>query len=191
MNAIWQLWDKGLPNELCDEIITESEKYKIQDATVGSDNAGAKLNNEVRSSTIRWVDPTVASSKFIHNLLFDFATQANRNAFGFNITSLHQIQYTIYEGEQQDFYNWHFDTFWANSGQYDRKVSLTVQLSHPEDYEGGEFQLDSQYIQPDSIQLKNRGTVLAFPSVIQHRVLPVTKGIRKSLVAWVEGPKFR
>lgn len=189
MNAIWQLWDKALPNELCDEIITECEYYKVQDATVGSDVA--TKNNKVRSSTVRWIEPTDVNSKFIHDILFDYATQANRKAFGFNITSLHQIQYTIYNGEQQDFYDWHFDTFWANSSQYDRKISITVQLSDPEDYEGGDFKFDKQYIQPNAQELRNRGTVLAFPSVISHCVKPVTKGVRKSLVAWIEGPKWK
>lgn len=191
MNAIWQMWDKVLSDDLCDQIITECEYYKVHDATVGSNNTGAVKNKTVRSSTIRWIEPTDVNSKFIHDILFDYAMQANRKTFGFNISSLHQIQYTVYDGEEQDFYDWHFDTFWANSSQYDRKISITIQLSNPKDYEGGEFQFDPQYIQPSSTQLKNRGTVIAFPSFIRHCVKPVTKGVRKSLVAWIEGAKFK
>ena len=187
MNAIWQLWEAGLSKEVCDKIITECEHYKTTDATVGENIP----NKDIRSSTIRWIEPITENSKFIHDLLFEHAQQANRLAFGFDISSLHQIQYTIYDGENEDFYNWHVDTFWGNPTLYDRKISLTIQLSDSKDYEGGDFEFDHQYEQPDADKLRQRGTVLAFPSVIGHRVLPVTKGTRKSLVAWVEGPKFR
>jgi PKHD-type hydroxylase len=73
----------------------------------------------------------------------------------------------------------------------DRKLSITIQLSDSDDYEGGNFILDRQYQQPDSKDLRTKGTILVFPSPIKHKVTPVTKGIRKSLVAWVEGPKWR
>jgi len=187
MNGIWQMWTGVLDPKLCDEIITECEYYKTTDATVGE----SVTNKEIRSSTIRWIEPIDKNSKFIHELLFGYAQQANRLCFGLDISSLHQIQYTIYDGDKQDFYNWHVDTFWANPTAYDRKISLTIQLSDSEDYEGGDFEFDHQYEQPKSDELRQRGTVLAFPSVIGHRVLPVTKGIRKSLVAWIEGPKWR
>ena len=116
---------------------------------------------------------------------------ANRNAFGFDINYLADVQYTIYKGTDEGFYNWHYDTFWAGENTYDRKISAIIQLSDPADYEGGEFLLESQYEQPNSIDLKQRGTVLCFPSFLRHTVKPVTKGTRKSLVAWIEGPKFR
>ena len=189
MNAIWQMWDKALSNDLCNQIITECEYYKVAEALIGLDTP--KNNREVRSSTIRWIEPSDVNSKFIHDILFDYATRANRMAFGFNITSLHDIQYTIYDGEQKDFYDWHYDTFWVNDTEYDRKISITIQLSDSEDYEGGDFLFGGEFIQPNPQQLRNRGTVLAFPSVISHCVKPVTKGIRKSLVAWIEGPKWR
>lgn len=189
MNAIWQMWAKALDKDLCDRIITECEYYEPQDATVGT--VTQSKNNQIRSSTIRWIDPKDTNSKFIHDLLMDYATHANRNAFGVDINQLHEIQYTIYEGTNGDFYDFHFDTFWSNPRLTDRKISITVQLSEPDDYEGGEFHFDPQYRQPSQDELQQRGTVLAFPSPIRHCVTPVTKGIRKSLVAWIEGPKWR
>ena len=189
MNAIWQLWEAGLSNEVCDKIIKEAESYKIEDATIGLGNL--KKDKQVRKSTVRWVNSGNETSKFIHNILWDYVTTANKNAFGLDINFLEQIQYTVYDGGEEDFYDWHFDTFWANPTMYDRKVSVTIQLSDPEDYEGGEFLFDPQHIQPVQTKLKKRGTVLVFPSMIRHCVKPVTKGTRKSLVAWVEGPKFR
>jgi PKHD-type hydroxylase len=73
---------------------------------------------------------------------------------------------------------------------YDRKISIIIQLTDPSEYEGGEFEMDYQYEQPNKEDLKKKGTIIVFPSFIPHRVTELTKGTRKSLVAWVEGPKF-
>ena len=111
--------------------------------------------------------------------------------FGVEVSDIFDIQYTIYDGEEQGHYDWHFDTFWANNTEYDRKLSITIQLSDPNDYEGGDFIIDPQYEVPDKNKLRQKGTVFVFPSPIRHKVSPVKKGIRKSLVAWVEGPKWK
>jgi PKHD-type hydroxylase len=74
---------------------------------------------------------------------------------------------------------------------HDRKLSLIIQLTDPSEYEGGDFQFDSDIPQPDPAEIKQRGTVIVFPSFLRHRVTPVTSGVRRSLVSWVEGPKFR
>jgi PKHD-type hydroxylase len=72
-----------------------------------------------------------------------------------------------------------------------RKLSMTIQLSEPNEYEGGEFEIDPEFGVLDQAVIKQRGTVLVFPSFLRHRVAPVTSGIRRSLVCWAEGPKFR
>ena len=67
-----------------------------------------------------------------------------------------------------------------------------MQLSNPSEYEGGVFELtDADFTKQDKFNLKQKGSVLIFPSFIKHRVTPVTKGERKSLVGWIEGPSFR
>tara|TARA_Y100000015_G_scaffold10_1_gene6 strand:- start:1107 stop:1580 length:474 start_codon:yes stop_codon:yes gene_type:complete len=145
------------------------------------------VDNKIRKSEIRWA----GDIQWIKDLIYGYASTANRNAFGFDINYLQDVQYTIYKGTDEGFYNWHYDTFWAGENAYDRKISVIIQLSDPSDYEGGEFLLEDQYEQPNATELKQRGTVLCFPSFFMHTVKPVTKGIRKSLVAWIEGPKFR
>ena len=71
---------------------------------------------------------------------------------------------------------------------YDRKLSVVVQLTDPDEYEGGEFKF--KYVeQPEGFN--NRGSVLVFPSYLEHCVTPVTKGTRHSLVTWIEGPRWR
>ena len=187
MNSIWHMWSAELNHETVASIIKECEFYKPMDAVVGAGDT----DDKVRKSIVRWINPYDVGSEFIHKLLWKYATLANRNAFGVKIDTIQDIQYTIYEGDENGHYNWHFDTFWANQTMNDRKLSITIQLSDSDDYEGGNFILDRQYQQPDSKDLRTKGTILVFPSPIKHKVTPVTKGIRKSLVAWVEGPKWR
>ena len=188
MNSIWQMWQGGVDPTVCDRIILECEQLQPMEAVIGDGrNIEQSLNTQVRRSEVRWA----GHIGWIKNLVQDFASRANKQAFGFDISFLEDIQYTIYNGTDEGYYDWHFDTFWGNSTAFDRKISLIIQLSNPSEYEGGEFLIDKQYEQPDPMQLKTRGTVLCFPSPIRHTVKPVTSGVRKSLVAWIEGPKFR
>ena len=85
------------------------------------------------------------------------------------------------------FYRWHVD----NNMQSDvppRKLSMTVQLSDPSEYTGGELQLHDGEVQT---AVNSRGHVIIFPSYVLHRVQPVTSGTRRSLVVWANGPGFK
>ena len=97
------------------------------------------------------------------------------------------VQYTVYEAPSVG-YEWHVDMVDAPS-EVQRKLSLTLQLSDPADYEGGalEFRDGCSVVAAP----RERGAVVAFPSWAHHRVTPVTRGVRRSLVAWVGGPCFR
>lgn len=189
MNQLWQYWPAKLTESIVADFIKIGDQYPVANAGLGFD--GSTQNNDYRSSEIRWIAPNDYSNKFMVDTLWYFANEANRNAFGFDINYLPDIQYTKYEAESNGKYDWHHDTFWGNSSMYDRKLSIIVQLSDPSEYEGGDFQLDPQYPQMDSKQIKTKGTVIVFPSFINHRVTPITKGVRRSLVSWVQGPKFR
>lgn len=187
MNQFWQFWHKNLNDFIINDIIATGEKYPVANAGLGFD--GSTSNDKYRSSEIRWIDP--AQNKFLTDMLWYFAREANRNAFGFNIDYLPDIQYTKYSADENGKYDWHCDTFWANPSTYDRKISIVIQLSDPSEYEGGDFQLDPQYPQFDPVQVRAKGSVIVFPSFLNHRVTPVTQGERRSLVSWIQGPKFR
>jgi PKHD-type hydroxylase len=188
MFQMWQMWSGHLTDQDVQSIIDESETYPSQDAYVGSEkNSKVDIaNSDIRRSTISWVN-----SSRIGSMVWDYAVQANRRAFGFDISCVGDIQYTKYSSDNIGKYNWHHDTFWADPTPYQRKLSMVIQLSDPSEYEGGEFEYDPQYILPDKDDLKKKGTVFVFPSYIPHRVTEVTKGERKSLVSWIEGPRFR
>lgn len=190
MKAIWQMWASEVSELDVSRIIKECELYNPLEAQVGLGEDGSK-QDQVRSSIVRWVDPNDKNSKFITNLLWDYAEAANREAFGVDIRRIYDIQYTIYDSEDDGHYDWHYDTFWGNQTTWDRKLSITIQLSDSADYEGGDFLLDPQYEAPNAETLRKKGTILVFPSPIKHSVQKVTKGVRKSLVAWIEGPKWK
>jgi len=190
MRQLWQMWESAISQNEIDNIITECEKYNPMEAQIGLGDDGHKKKS-VRESTVRWINTHDPDSKFIKQLLWNYATEANRNAFGVEIRDIFDIQYTIYEGSNNGHYDWHIDTFFANQSEWDRKLSITIQLSDPKDYEGGTFLIDNQYEQPNEVSLRSKGTVFVFPSTLRHQVAPVTKGIRRSLVAWVEGPKWK
>jgi len=189
MNQLWQFWHATLTADQVDGIINTGNLFPVSEAGLGFD--GSTENIDQRSSEIRWINPHDVASKYVTDLLWYYANEANRNAFGFDINYLPDIQYTKYTAEANGKYDWHCDTFWANPTAYDRKLSIVIQLSDSDDYEGGDFEIDHQYAQLPVDQVRAKGTVIVFPSFLNHRVTPVTKGERRSLVSWVQGPKFR
>jgi PKHD-type hydroxylase len=96
------------------------------------------------------------------------------------------IQYTEYP-HGNGHYDWHIDIGPASINH--RKISIVVQLSDPEEYEGGELEIWSGAT-PVTIP-KKKGNIVIFPSFLMHRVTPVTKGLRKSLVLWVGGGSYK
>ena len=116
---------------------------------------------------------------------------ANRLLYGYNIDYVPEIQFTEYLGSEGGKYDWHEDIFWADHHKaYHRKISMSIQLSNSFDYKGGDLEFkDIEGMDTDAMRLQ--GSAILFPSYLSHRVTPVTEGTRYSLVAWMEGPKFR
>lgn len=101
---------------------------------------------------------------------------------------LHELfQYTIYRGEVEGHYDWHRDTN-NKEGMTPRRLTLVLQLSNPDEYEGGLLQLGEDRNPDTAINIeRQKGLIVAFPSWSSHRVTPVTAGTRRSLVLWFSG----
>jgi len=183
MRPQWQLWPAHVASQTCDEIIETCEKLPAVPATVSNE---AEVKRNVRISKVRWA----TGNEKIRNFLWDYVLHANRMAFGFDVQNIAEIQYTEYHGVNKGKYEWHHDTLFERDTPFDRKLSVTVQLSDSTDYEDGNFEFELADV-PTVEQLRSRGSVLVFPSYLRHRVTPVSSGIRKSLVAWFEGPRWR
>ena len=136
-----------------------------------------------RVSHIAWIEPQPANHWLFHKLGVLFA-QANRH-FGFEISGfVEALQYTRYGATQH--FDWHLDLGPDQTSA--RKLSLSLQLSGPDEYDGGLLEFSSLSPGEDARRL---GTAVFFPSYLAHRVSPVTRGVRRSLVAWAYGPAFR
>jgi PKHD-type hydroxylase len=180
MRHCWQLWSGILSNDTCDQIVESQIKTEpIEAQMFNSDDP------DYRRSKIRWVTDTS-----IKNVLWHYAKEANRNAFGFDVTDMSAVQFTEYRAEDTGTYNWHHDVDWQSGAAFDRKISVVVQLSDPDVYEGCDFRF-ANVPNPYINQLRAKGTVLCFPSYLEHQVTEITKGTRHSLVAWFEGPRWR
>jgi len=183
LRKLFQLWrgDEGFKEYDLGRVAEAASATQFQKAKLGAEKED---NDKARRSRIAWL----SDNTWLKDRLWRFAEEANRRAFAFDVTRCCDVQYTEYHETEKGHYDWHVDVSFTNDVPYDRKISLTVQLSDPSDYEGGDFGIHNQTL-PD--WHKEKGTVLVFPSYMLHKVNPVTKGIRRSLVAWFEGPRWR
>lgn len=182
MGSNWRIYPEAIDPHDCDNIIRDCRNLDVLDGTTfnGSEQA--------RSSKIRWA----SSNKGLVDLLYDYILDANRKAFSFDIEKACDVQFTEYDASYEGHYDWHEDIDWLNQESvYQRKLSMTVQLSDPRSYAGGDFEFQMPPEDWDSEKVKAKGTVIVFPSYLRHRVTPVTSGRRYSLVSWFEGPRWR
>jgi PKHD-type hydroxylase len=185
---------KAVPIDICKQILITG-RSKIQKAGTTL----AKEDYKKRKCTISWLQ-----DKWIYNIINPFIRSANQRAgWNFDFDWNESAQFTIYN--KDEYYNWHIDQSAILRGGDDknfkgktRKLSLTLQLTDQSEYTGGDFQfmwIDNKKKNPLIIHTvddaKEIGTVIVFPSFIYHRVLPITKGKRESLVNWSLGKPFK
>ena len=145
-------------------------------------------NTEIRSSSVKWI-PKDSQWEWLYMKLMNMAIEANNALWKFNLYSTPDlIQYTEYYASEKGHYTWHQDC--GHGAASLRKISITVQLSGPDEYEGG----DLEYWQGGLNIIKapkDKGVVFVFPSYMMHRVTPITKGTRRSFVLWVGGEHYK
>ena len=144
-------------------------------------------DKKVRSSNVKWI-PQNSEWKWLYDKMMDMSVEAN-GMWGFDLIAADElIQYTEYLAEDDGHYTWHQDIGPDMASL--RKISITVQLSESDEYEGGDLEL---WMGGDSIikAARGAGVVFIFPSYMMHRVTPVTKGKRRSFVLWVGGQHYK
>lgn len=183
----YALFPNELSSKFCDLICETAYQYKEQEATLYKQNT---INKDFRSSSIRWINQNKHPE--INFILNAYANNENLKSFGFDISyGPGAFQYTEYKAETSDHFNWHIDSLYDNNFISDRKLTLCILLNDPSEYEGGVFCLDNVQPKFDPEKYKQKGSMIIFPSYCRHCVTKVTKGIRKSLVIWYNGPRFR
>ena len=168
------------------------ENYVFDTGKVSADLEEGIIDHDTRVCDIAWVGNKHGDA-FLRNVLWDYIQNVNGKAFGFDIQHLEPLQYTVYNSNNLGNYKWHRDTAFLAPNMYDRKLTLVMQLSDSDEYEGGDLILEDDFFVNKLVpaEMRARGSIFVFPSFIKHTVTPVTKGIRRSLVGWAEGPKFR
>ena len=189
-------WDGLFSDEELEKVTEYCRSLElISGTTVGKDGV-MDDKNEARKSDIAWAHPDDGNMWIFERLAW-VTEKLNDRFYEFDLNGFNVFQYTVYNGKKKQKYDYHMDTILGTDKPVDmaetRKLSLSLILSDPKDYEGGEFYIQSGSPEQEKLlkmdQLKGR--VLAFPSFMIHGVAPVTKGKRESVVVWVEGPKFK
>lgn len=176
----WQMFSGELGKNFCENIVSTFKKLPAEEATT----FGGQKDH--RRSNVRWI----SGEHGLRKMMLDYVIQAN-TAFGIEIHHLiSELQFTEYDGEYRGKYDLHHDIDWNADKPYDRKLSIVVQLTDPSTYEGGDLSF-SEIENPKPADLRNQGTIIVFPSYLQHAVSPVTSGVRHSLVSWVWGPRWK
>ncbi len=193
----YHVWESYFDDAFCDRVIELGEAAEPMDGAVRHDPSG-----KMRSSTVSWLG---IRDKFreVHEPVTALIEKSNQEFWNWDITGAESMQYTRYGPSQH--YDWHADSRalpyeeksrWAGTI---RKISVSVHLSHAEEYDGGAFMIEDTIAIPSRAerriktldQAKPRGSAIVFASHLHHKVLPVTRGTRRSLVGWYVGPPFR
>ena len=171
----------------CQMVIDKGMSLKKEIAAIGMGRrrATSGVDTKKRITTISWI-PFKAMPEMYRDIEKTML-QANNNHFGFDGMRLTEIaQFTHYY--TGGFYDWHMDNDVVGKHQPPvRKISMTLLLSDPSTFEGGEL----EFISKGKTAKLKQGQAIFFSSWLQHRVKPVTKGERYSLVMWFGGPSFK
>ena len=175
---LYAFWNNAFTKEECQIIInTAKDKGLIKGTTKGE--------SDVRESKISWLYPA-DNMEWVFRKVTDITLNLNERFFKFNLFGLNEgFQFTNYEAPSGK-YGKHVD---RSINIPVRKLSISIQLTNPEEYEGGELYLYDD--DKGTLMDKTQGTLIIFPSYVLHEVMPVIKGERNSLVTWVTGKQFK
>ena len=124
----------------------------------------------------------------LYNHIIETVLNVNNTHFKYALNYLEPLQYSVYESANLGYYDIHTDSYLRNTSGFIRKVSFSILLDDPADFEGGDFLVHATQ-EPVKIEIQ-KGDIFLFPSFVPHSVTPVTKGVRRALVGWVCGPNF-
>jgi len=176
-------WDGALEPELCDAIVSIGNRLELSAAGIKNER---EIDKDYRTTQVGFF----SSGHWVQSITDKFVKEANRGAeWNFDLDSSELVQYGKYA--KGCFYKEHRD---CDVEKYEnRKLSISVQLTNEERYNGGNFKLKDYYgqelILPEG--LRNQGSIIVFPSMLLHEVTEVRAGTRHSLVQWHSGPEFK
>lgn len=182
-------WEDFLSDQEINRILTAPEWDSLENAVVGGQDDKTVLNNDIRTSEVAWMRKN-AWNEPLWERLSTVVAEVNRRYFHFDLSGFYEpFQLGMYREENQGHYSWHTDMAMSDNN-VPRKLSMSLLLSDPSEFEGGNLEIKGINDEPMNLELR-KGRAWFFPSWVLHRVSPVTRGVRKSLVVWVGGPPFK
>ena len=185
-------WDGLIPPDMLEKIIEYCQSNELSEGKVIGKAGEEELHDSLRKSKVSIVRID-SENRWIFDMLAQVADYMNKTFYNFDLIGFDHFQYTVYD-DDGDKYDYHVDMMFGDESvdvtPIPRKLSLSICLNDPTDYEGGELQF---FVggKNEQTATQAKGRVIAFPSYVLHRVTPVTKGTRKSIVIWVLGNKFK
>ena len=173
-------WKSFISPEECKKIIDIGSKKKLKKA-----ETYLGVDPSRRDAKVTWLAPT-DDLDWLFKRMTDVVFELNNKYFKFDLYGFIEGGHFIYYKAPTGNHGKHIDII---INKYIRKLSLTIQLSDPNSYKGGDLLLHTD--DTPEIAPKEQGTIVAFPSYTLHEITPITKGERYSLVFWVTGPQFK
>ena len=194
---MFYIFPSAVKSDVCDDIVKDCKDNILNKASVfNPDKKSSRDDPEIRKTSIYFINDR---DNKVNELAWYFLREANKIQFNYDLEYFQQIQFAEYK--DGGFYGWHQDEAGIEKTNEIRKLSLTLVLSNPDTFEGGELQFyngdrpleDMGEITGEQVtnDIKAQGTVVVFDSRDFHRVTPVTKGVRHSVVCWTVGPNFK
>jgi PKHD-type hydroxylase len=163
--------------EECRRIVERCEQERLHQGQISHEQ------ENYRRANAAWITPA-DNTRWIYERIAGLVAKLNRwyryDLFGF-LEPLHFVRY-----DAGGKFDWHLDA--GGGGTCTRKLSVTVQLSSPGDYDGGGLEFCPQ---GELHRSRYHGSAIVFPAMLAHRVTPVERGVRRAIVAWIHGPSFR
>ena len=187
MRGEWCYFESHFSKQECEDIIAKAKNLPTEKGRTG--NASAGEFTDIRRSKVSWIHSSTPELAHYFDRVDKLARWGNKDWFNFHLTNLPSLQFTEYDSAYGGKYGKHVDVFWISKNPTHRKLSIVINLSDPQDYTGADFMMYGVNSRPPDV-IKKQGSVLLFPSFIEHEVTPITSGIRYSLVGWYEGPQW-
>jgi len=193
---MFYVFPRAIAPDVCNGIVKKCKENILEEASVLNYDKSSRDDPEIRKTSISFIKD---KDNEVNELAWNFLKEANRIQFHYDLEYFQAIQF----GEYKDggFYGWHQDQTSIDPSNEIRKLSLSLILSDPDTFSGGELQFysgdrpmaDMGAITAEQVtnDIKAQGSVICFDSRDWHRVTPVTKGVRHSVVCWCVGPNFK
>lgn len=184
VDCSYWLWEGALSKDFCDFLLQEINWDEAESGVVGNSDGTFGPDSVIRRTDVIWQHNMLPIGCIARSHMESANQQANWN---YTLTEQESTQLGRYRGEDQGYYDWHKDTFAPVNG-IQRKLTCVILLNDPSEFEGGVLQFKGM---EDTTVLKKRGSIVVFPAFIEHRVTPVTQGVRYTAVTWAYGPAFK